>query len=127
MARVAKMDRQQVEAVYNLLPNSHYNPVYIVGDTDEVIEMFSQRCNNFCGFSVADVNAAPITKYGCCIIKNFEEIESKPALQDKAADFLGNCILEGTQIVIISQKGIHNMKLDGRLRSRVCSGVIIEQ
>ena len=127
MVRVAKMDRQQVEAVFDLLPDSHYNPVFIVGDTDEVIEMLSQRSNNFCGFSVIDINTAPITKCGCCIIKNFEEIESMPALQEKAAVFLGNCILQGKQIVIISKKGINSMKLDGRLRTRVCSGVIIEQ
>ncbi len=126
MVRVAKMDRQQVETVFNLLPDSHYNPVYIMGNTDEVIEMFSLRCKNYFGFSVTDINTAPITQCDCCIIKNFEEIESMPALQDKVADFLGNCILKGTQIVIISKKGINSMKLDGRLRSRVCSGVIIE-
>ena len=35
------MDRQQVQAVFDLLPNSHYNSVFVVGNVDEVIEILS--------------------------------------------------------------------------------------
>lgn len=120
------MDRQQVQAVFDLLPNSHYNPVFVVGDADEVIEILSHRSNDYLVHGIADIDTAPIMNCSCRIIKNFEEIEAVPVLQEKVADFIGSCILQGKQIVIISKKGINSMKLEGRLRSRVCSGVIIE-
>ena len=47
------MDRQQVEAVFELLPSSHYNPVFIVGDENEVIEMLSHRSSNYIVLDVA--------------------------------------------------------------------------
>ena len=117
------MDKQQVQAVLNLLPNSHYNPVFIVGDADEVIEMSSYRNCDYSVLGVVNMDKAPTANY---IIREFEDIESEPVLQEKLADFLGRCILQGQQIVIISKKEINSMKLDGRLRSRICSGVIIE-
>lgn len=120
---MTKMDRQQVEAVFELLPSSHYNPVFIVGDENEVIEMLSHRSSNYIVLDVAKVDKAPTANY---IIRELEVIESEPLLQEKLADFLGSCILQGRQVVIVSKKGISSMKLDGRLRSRVCSGVIIE-
>lgn len=120
------MDRQQVQAVFDLLPNSHYNPVFVVGDADEVIEILSDRSNSYLVHGIADIDTASIANCSCRIIRDFEEIETVPVLQEKLEDFLGSCILQGKQIIIISKKGINSMKLDGRLRSRVCSGVIIE-
>lgn len=115
-----------MQAAFDLLPNSHYNPVFIVGDADEVIEMLSDRSNSYLVHGIANIDAASIANCSCRIIRDFEEIETVPVLQEKVADFLGSCILQGKQIVIISKKEINSMKLEGRLRSRVCSGVIIE-
>lgn len=120
------MDRQQVQAVFDLLPNSRYNPVFIVGDTNEVVEMLSHRSSDYLELSVVNMDTAPTMNCSYYIIRDFEEIETVPVLQEKIADFLGKCILQGQQIVIISKKGINSMKLDGRLRSRICRGVIIE-
>lgn len=126
MTSVIKMDKRQVKAVFDLLPNSHYNPVFVVGDADEVAEMLSHRSGKCLEFCAADMDIAPSMDCDCYIIRDFEGIESEPVLQDKIADFLGDCILQKQQIVIISKRGINSMKLDGRLRSRICSGVIIE-
>lgn len=125
MTSVIKMDRRQVEAVFDLLPNSHYNPVFVVGDADEVVEMLSHRSGNYLDLCAADMDIAPTMNDSWYIIRDFEGIETEPVLQEKVADFLGDCILQKQQIVIISKRGIHSMKLDGRLRSRICSGVII--
>lgn len=119
------MDRQQVEAVLNLLPNSHYNPVFIVGEADEVLEMLSHQGSNYLTLRAAEMDAVPATNRNGYIIREFEDIDSEPGQQEKVAQFIGNCILKKQQIIIISKSEVNSMKLDGRLRSRICSGVII--
>ena len=109
-----------------MLPNAQYNPVFVVGDAEEVIELLPSRGSNYLTFCAADIDAVSTRDCEYYIIREFEDIDHEPGLQEKVADFIGNCILQKQQIVIISKRGINTMKLDGRLRSRICSGVIIE-
>lgn len=120
------MDKRQVEALFDLLPNAQYNPVFVVGEADEVIELLPTRGSNCIILCAADIDTVSNRDCECYIIREFEDIEYEPGLQEKVADFIGNCILQKQQIIIISKRGINTMKLDGRLRSRICSGVIID-
>ena len=126
MTSVNNMDKRQVEALFDLLPNAQYNPVFVVGEADEVIELLPTRGSNCLILCVADIDTVSTRDCECYIIREFEDIDYEPGIQEKVADFIGNCILQKQQIIIISKIGINTMKLEGRLRSRVCSGVIIE-
>lgn len=120
------MDKRQVEALFDLLPNAQYNPIFVVGEADEVIELLPTRGSNCLILCVADIDTVSTRDCECYTIREFEDIDYEPGLQEKVADFIGNCILQKQQIIIISKRGINTMKLDGRLRSRICSGVIID-
>lgn len=120
------MDKRQVEALFDLLPNAQYNPVFVVGDADDVMEMLLTRGSRCVILCASDIDTVSTRDCECYIIREFEDIDFEPGLQEKVADFIGYCILQNQQIVIISKRGINTMKLDGRLRSRICSGVIID-
>lgn len=59
----------------------------------------------------------------CLIIKGFEKIEGVHESQESLISIIDKALKLKTQIIMISQKEYWELKIDGRLHSRISRGI----
>lgn len=120
--------RRQIAAALEKFPDPQYSPMVFVGDSEEVLGLLDQalgRCSSPLQLCAADASAPMAQQHDCLVVHHLEGIEHAPEQQRALADSIEQCALRRLPVVILSDKPVHSMSIDGRLRSRSCSGVTV--
>ena len=124
-----EITQRLIAALFKELPNQIYNPICIVADPIEVFLLMKAHLKIHDLFVKIPATEAAMTDLGASeyyLLTDFEKVEGDLEYQSKLADYIGNWLIEHKQLIIFSKKRIRDMSIDGRLRSRICSGVVIE-
>ncbi len=122
------IDIRYINALFNALDDPTYIPIVICTQSIEAEEYVQKKLNNSgVHFVVISENIEVDNVNGVIALNDIEKVEEDSTVQGWLSTLIERCWENKQPIILTSHKKINEMRIMGKLKSRLLWGVCVEQ